>query len=109
VVEGPAGLQAAVHGTGPALGALAFLAFGATAMLATTGGSGSGAVTYAVTGGAQFCAVTGNQLNAIGAGNCTITATKAGDPNHQATSASTTVIVTKAGQTALSVQASPAA
>ncbi len=85
------------------------LAFGATAMLATTGGSGSGAVTYAVTGGAQFCAVTGNQLSAIGAGNCTITATKAGDTNHQATSASTTVIVTKAGQTALSVQASPAA
>lgn len=85
------------------------LTFGATATLATTGGSGSGAVTYAVTGGAQFCAVTGNQLSAIGAGSCTITATKAGDINHQAISASTTVIVAKAGQTALSVQASPAA
>jgi drug/metabolite transporter (DMT)-like permease len=32
VVEGPAGLQAAVHGSGPAWGALAFLAFGATAL-----------------------------------------------------------------------------
>ncbi|WP_279211131.1 choice-of-anchor U domain-containing protein [Delftia acidovorans] len=85
------------------------LAFGATATLATTGGSGTGATTYAVTDGAQFCTVTGNQLTTTGAGSCTITATKAADINHQATSASTTVTVTKAGQAALAVQANPAA
>ncbi len=48
--------------------------------LSTSGGSGSGAVTYTVvdTGTAQ-CTVAGNKLSAQSAGQCSVTAIKAGD------------------------------
>ncbi|CAB5660375.1 Beta-propeller repeat [Delftia tsuruhatensis] len=85
------------------------VAYGSTATLGTTGGSGSGAVSYQVTDGAAFCSLAGDQLSATGVGTCTILATKAGDANHQATSASMLFTVTRAAQATLSVQAVPAA
>jgi hypothetical protein len=64
---------------------------GATFTVSTTGGSGTGAVTYSVTGA---CTVSGNQvtMNATGSGQtCTVTATKASDGNYaSATSAPAT-------------------
>jgi hypothetical protein len=66
--------------------------YGGTSTLSTTGGSGTGAVTYAVTTGAAYCSVSGNTLTGIGIGACTVTATKAGDGNYNAASA--TVVVT---------------
>jgi len=48
--------------------------------LATSGGSGTGAVTYSVTdAGTAQCTVDGNKLSARSAGSCSVTAAKAGD------------------------------
>jgi hypothetical protein len=63
------------------------VAYGGTSTLSTTGGSGTGAVTYEVTTGAAYCSVSGNTLTGIGIGACTVTATKAGDGNYNAASA----------------------
>lgn len=57
----------------------AAIAFNGTSALSTIGGSGTGAVTFAVTAGASFCSVGGNTLTGIGVGTCTVTATKAAD------------------------------
>jgi len=62
--------------------------------LATTGGSGTGAVTYAIADGtATGCALNGDgKLVSTTAGTCTVTATKAADTNYLvASSAATTV------------------
>jgi adhesin/invasin len=66
------------------------LTYGSTATLSTTGGSGTGAVTYSATGS---CTVSGNQLTAdSGTGTCSVTATKAADANYnETTSAPATV------------------
>ena len=54
--------------------------FGTPIALTTTGGSGSGAVTYAVTNaGSAGCSVSNGVLNASAVGTCLVTATKAGD------------------------------
>ncbi len=50
-----------------------------TAALSVTGGSGTGAVSFAVTAGQSNCSVSGATLTGIGVGTCTVTATKAGD------------------------------
>jgi len=84
------------------------LVFGGTAALSTSGGSGTGAVTWAVTAGAGVCAVSGSTLTATGVGNCTLTATKAADASFNAASASVAVGVAKAPQAALTASASPA-
>ena len=63
---------------------------GVTFPVGTTGGSGTGAVTYSVTGA---CTVSGNQvtMNATGGGfTCTVTATKASDGNYALATASAT-------------------
>ena len=56
--------------------------------LGTTGGAGTGAVTYSV-GSSTACTVAGNLLTITrGSGSCSVVATKAGDDNHnQAVSA----------------------
>jgi hypothetical protein len=54
---------------------------GQTSALSTTGGSGTGAVTFAVTAGGASCTVSGSTLTAVAQGSCTVTATKAGDGN----------------------------
>lgn len=78
-----------------------------TATLGATGGSGTGAVSFAVTAGAGQCQVTGNVLTGIGVGGCTVTATKSADVNYGAATATVGVLVTKAAQPALAVSASP--
>ena len=48
--------------------------------LSTSGGSGSGAVTYTVTdAGTAQCTLDGNKVSARSAGQCSVSATKAGD------------------------------
>ncbi|MEI8286264.1 MAG: YDG domain-containing protein, partial [Actinomycetes bacterium] len=70
-----------------------------TVSLSTSGGSGDGAVTYAVANG-DPCTITGSTLTVDGAGSCAVTATKATGTNHLArTSAAVTLAVDKAAQT----------
>lgn len=66
---------------------------GATSTLGTTGGSGTGAVSYAVTAGNAFCTVNGATLTGTGVGTCTVTATRAADANHDAATAAVDVRV----------------
>lgn len=84
------------------------IVFGGSSALSTTGGSGAGAVTYAITAGGSLCSVSGSTLTGIGVGSCTVTATKAGSGGFLPTSGSTTVTVTRANQAALSLTANPA-
>ena len=66
--------------------------YGSTQTLGTTGGSGTGAVSYS-TGASTACSVVGNVLTiTASSGSCSVTATKAGDPNYNATSSSTVAI-----------------
>jgi uncharacterized repeat protein (TIGR02543 family) len=72
--------------------------------LSVSGGSGLGAVTYAVAAGSTTCTVSAGQLSAAGAGTCLVTATKASDDNYLSeSSAQTTVNFAAANQTALSI------
>ena len=68
----------------------------ATTSLSASGGSGTGAVTYAVASGT--CTISGTTLTAASsAGACTVTATKAADSTYSAkTSAALTITVTAA-------------
>src|SRR5580704_10359627 len=62
--------------------------------LTTSGGSGTGAVTYVVNAGgtASGCAVSSGQLNSTSAGTCFVTATKAADANYNAISSAPTTV-----------------
>ncbi len=66
---------------------------GKTLALATSGGSGTGPVTYAMNdSGTAGCELNGDVVTASRAGTCTVTATKAGDVNYAtATSSATTI------------------
>jgi hypothetical protein len=85
----------------------ASIVFGGTSALSTSGGSGSGAVSFAVTAGASLCAISGSTLTATGVGNCTVTATKAGDTTYNPATATTTVSVARANQAPLTATATP--
>ena len=74
------------------------LAFNDTSTLAASGGNGTGAVTYAVTEGAEQCSLNGTTITATGVGTCTITATKAADANYSATTQTVELSVAKAEQ-----------
>ncbi len=76
------------------------VAYGSTAALSSTGGSGTGAVTYSV-GGSTGCSVAGTTLSVTSvSGTCSVTATKAADTNYNsATSSAVTVTLQKADQT----------
>jgi hypothetical protein len=66
---------------------------GRSLTLATSGGSGSGSVTFAaVNGTATGCKITGSALSVTTAGTCIVTATKAGDATYLAISSSATTI-----------------
>ncbi|NBS16859.1 MAG: hypothetical protein EBS79_08135, partial [Gammaproteobacteria bacterium] len=66
-----------------------------TSTLSTTGGSGSGAVTYNLVSGP--CTLNGATLTGMGAGNCVVTATKAADSSYaSATSSQVTVAISLA-------------
>ena len=72
-----------------------------TTTLSSSGGSGDGNVTYAVTAGAgSVCTISGNVLTAQNAGTCEVTATKAPGTNHLSrTSAPLAFTVNRAAQT----------
>ncbi len=84
------------------------LVFGASSVLASSGGSGTGAVSYAITAGPSVCAISASTLTATGVGSCTVTATKSGDANYHPTSATIVLTVGKATQAALTASATPA-
>ena len=80
--------------------------YGATAALSSSGGSGTGAVTYSVTSGSTNCSISGTTLTVTAVGNCTVVATKAADSNYNsATSPARTVFVTKGTQATLTAVA----
>ena len=74
--------------------------FGTGLALTTSGGSGTGDVSYAVVDGtASGCSVSGGLLSASSAGTCLVTATKAADSEYNAASSQrTTVSFAKAPQ-----------
>ncbi len=82
--------------------------YGSTLSLATSGGSGTGAVTYSVSSGS--CTVNGSVLTLGEAGSsCSVTATKAADDNYtQASSAATSISTAKAAQSVLSISTTTA-
>lgn len=66
---------------------------GSSLTLATSGGAGSGAVTFnVVSGTAAGCSVTGGALSATAAGTCIVTATKASDSADLAVSSTPTTV-----------------
>ena len=70
--------------------------FGQNYTLATSGGSGSGAVTFTVTNEGGAATVSGNTLTPTKAGTVSVTAVKAGDNNYNdGTSVSATIIINK--------------
>ena len=75
--------------------------YGETLQLGTSGGSGAGAVTYAVTDGTGKATIDANgMLTPVQVGAVTVTATKAGDDAYNdVTSAAVTVTITKAKPT----------
>jgi hypothetical protein len=72
------------------------LAVNATSTLGSIGGSGTGAVDFAVTSGASNCSVSGTTLTGTAIGACTVTATKAGDADHKVAVATIDLAVTAA-------------
>ncbi|MDA8580256.1 fibronectin type III domain-containing protein, partial [Pontimonas sp.] len=80
----------------------ASLVFGTTATLSVSGGSGTGAVSYAVTSG--DCTVSGTTVTATGGtGSCVVTATKAADASYAEATDSVTITLSKASQSALTI------
>lgn len=80
--------------------------FGSTVSLTSSGGSGTGTVTFAVTSaGSAGCSITGGTtLNATSPGTCTVTATKATSTNYLvASSAATTITFARQQQSPLAV------
>jgi len=82
-------------------------AYSATFTVGSSGGSGTGLVTFGTTGS---CAVSGTTVTITsGSGTCSVTATKATDGNYAAaTSAAVTVGATLAAQATLTVTGVPA-
>ena len=79
--------------------------YGTGLTLTTSGGSGTGAVSYSVVDGtASGCSVTAGVLSVSSAGTCLVTSTKAGDGNYNsASSPQTTITFAQADQKPLSI------
>ena len=78
--------------------------YGTPLTLTTSGGSGAGALSYALTTASAVCQLNGTTLTASGAGSCDVTATLAGNANYNVVSSnSTTVTFAQAGQAAVLV------
>jgi hypothetical protein len=76
--------------------------YGSSLNLAVGGGTTNGSVTYVVTG--TGCSESGGTLTKTTAGDCSVTATMAGDSDYNAVSSSaTTVTFNKASQSALTL------
>ena len=82
--------------------------YGSTLSLTTSGGSGTGSVSYAVSSGT--CTISGSTLTPGDAGSlCVVTATKAADDNYtQVSSTATTVTVNRTSQASLTVTSTSA-
>lgn len=80
-----------------------------TTAVSTSGGSGTGAVTYAIAAhAASVCSISGTTVTVLSAGTCEVIATKAADANYLEATASVNITITKANQSALNPTASPA-
>jgi hypothetical protein len=67
--------------------------FGDVLTLTSTGGTGTGAVTYAVVWiGTSGCTISGDRLSAPRAGTCSVQATKAGDATYAPISSASTAV-----------------
>ncbi len=67
--------------------------YGRTFALHTSGGSGTGALTYAVANGTAIgCSLSGATLKSATAGTCVVTATKANDATYASTSSAATTV-----------------
>ena len=75
--------------------------YGTPLALSTSGGSGSGEVTYSLnSAGTAGCTLNSGSLTATSSGTCTVTATKASDVNYfAATSNATTITFSRRSQT----------
>lgn len=70
--------------------------YGQNYVLTTSGGSGSGVVTFTVTDGTDVATIEGSTLTPIKTGTVTVTAVKAGDNNYNdGTSVSATITINK--------------
>ena len=80
------------------------------AAFTTSGGSGTGAVTFSA-GTSTACSIVAGKLHVVsGTGTCSVTATKAGDADYlSTTSALKTITISKASQATLSITAPSAA
>ncbi|MCX5762581.1 MAG: MBG domain-containing protein [Gemmatimonadetes bacterium] len=83
----------------------------ASVLLATSGGSGTGSVTFDATGSTACTVSPAGMLSIIsGTGTCAITATNAGDTNYDPiTSTAFTITINKASQGSLAVTGPPTA
>ncbi len=96
---------------GPALSQAALslvdttLTLGSTLTLSTSGGSGSGLVSYVVSSaGSAGCSLSGAVLSVTSSGTCTVTASKAADATYAiASSGAVTITASKRTQSALSL------
>jgi len=76
--------------------------YGSSITLAVSGGTTGGSVSYSTTGAG--CSITSGALSKLSAGDCSVTATMAGNSNYNAVSSlATTVTFAKASQSGLSV------
>jgi hypothetical protein len=67
-----------------------------TSTLSVTGGSGTGAISYALVSGETNCAISGNTLTGVEVGTCMVIATKAADINYNAASSAPITITVDA-------------
>ncbi len=92
-------INPAAQGTLTANAAATTLTYLGTTSLSTTGGSGTGAVSYASNNG--NCTISGTTLTAAGAGSCVVTATKAADTNYTVKTGTVNITINQAGQSTL--------
>lgn len=83
------------------------IAVGQPSVLTAGGGSGSGALTYAVITGPDVCTANGSTITGVKGGTCTVQVTKAGDGTYALATAQATITVTRIAQTPLVLTATP--
>ncbi|MCX7562115.1 hypothetical protein OS176_00930 [Xanthomonadaceae bacterium XH05] len=66
---------------------------GGISILSTQGGSGTGAVQYAIFTGSEHCQLQGNTLTGLAEGSCTVYAVKSGDTHYYPTSSEFTTVM----------------
>ncbi len=82
--------------------------FGAAPVtLSATASSGLSIFTFSTSSPASVCTVAGNTVTYVGGGNCSLTATQAGNASYQSASATATVVINTASQTVSFAPASP--